>query len=366
VTRGLRKQRRRLSDSLTALAARSFPAARASDALAVRDCARDAIDAGGLRVLTRECMSLVSAGLRVRAGLARRELRTAPWREALAVLTLPLASALLVVWVFGFVPRYDHWPLGEGWALLLSGSVAAVVGAALMSRWLTAAGAVVLFVAAASPYIGWASPPALSHPSFFDGGAGAVDFGATSLVPALLLFAGALSLPRARLRSARLIAGRLALGLGPGIVALVVLLPAPTPEPTYGAYAVPGVGNTVVPGPTFEGPPYPFPYIWHADTLIQVLGVVLAIALVVTWREVRAKPANAVACGLVLASISYAVAWLVFRELVPFGLWVYDAWWTGVLTLLPLTLALLLVRRGGRQDWPTPPASPAARSPSRT
>jgi hypothetical protein len=241
-----------------------------------------------------------------------------------------------------------------------------VVGAAFASRWLTAAGALVLFVAAASPYVGLASPPALSHPSFFDGGAGAVDFGATSLVPALLLFAGALSLPRARLRPARLIAGRLALGLGPGIVALVVLLPAPTPEPTYGAYVVPGPGKTVVPGPTFEGPPYPFPYLWHADTLVQVLGVVLAIALVVTWREARTKPANAVAGGLVLASISYAVAWLVFRELLPFGLWVYDAWWTAVLTVLPLTLALLLVRRGGRQDWATPPASPAARSPSRT
>jgi hypothetical protein len=358
--------RRRLTDEGTALAARAFPPSRQSDARAVRDCAREAIDDGGLRHLPRECVSLVSAGLRVRTRVAGRELWTAPWRDALAVLTLPLAAALLVVWIFGFIPRYDHWPLGEGWALLLSGSIGAVVGAAFGSRGLTAAGALVLFVAAASPYIGLASPPALVHSSFFDGGAGAVDFDATSLVPTLLLFAGALSLPPAPSRSARLVAGRLVLGLGPGIVALIALLPAPQPEPTYGAYAVPGPDNTVVAGPTFEGPPYPFPAIWHADTLVHLLGVVLAIAVVVTWREARTKPANAVAAGLVLASISYAVAWVVFRELLPVGLWVYDAWWTAVLTLLPLVLALLLVRRGARQDWPTPPASPAARSPSRT
>jgi hypothetical protein len=358
----LRLTKRQLIDGLTDLAARSFPRARQSDARAVRDCAREAIDAGGLRVLPRECLSLVAAGLRVRARVAGRELWTAPWREALAVLTLPLAAALLVVWIFGFVPRYDHWPLGVGWGLLLGGSVGAAVGASFRSRWLTAAGALVLFGTAASPYIGLASPAALVHPSFFDGGAGAVDFGATSLVPALLLLAGALSLPRAPLRSGRRIAGRLVIALGPGIVALIALLPAPQPQPTYGMlYEGPGtVGRVTV------GPPYPFPAVNYADTLVQVLGVVLAIALVVTWREARSKPANAVAAGLVLASISYAVAWLVFRELLPFGLWVYDAWWTGVLTMLPLLVALLLVRRGGR-DWSTPRGDPAAQSrPSRT
>jgi hypothetical protein len=133
--------RRRLVDALTALASRSFPAARRGDARVVRDCARDAIDGGGLRVLLRECLALAGAGLRVRARVAAHDVWHGPWRAALSVLALPLAAALLCLWTFGFVPRYDHWPLGEGWIMLLGGSLAAVIGAAFRSRRLTALGA---------------------------------------------------------------------------------------------------------------------------------------------------------------------------------------------------------------------------------
>ena len=131
---------RRLTDALTGLAARTYPRSRRADAVAVRDCAREAIDASGARLLAREGSSLVFAGLRARGGVATRELVHAPWRAALSVLALPLATAILLVWTFGFVSRYDHWPLGEGWALLLGGSLLAVIGAALERRWLVVAG----------------------------------------------------------------------------------------------------------------------------------------------------------------------------------------------------------------------------------
>jgi hypothetical protein len=142
----------------------------------------------------RECLSLVREGLRVRIGLAATDVWHAPWRDALAVLALPLAAAILVVWTFGFIPCYDHWPLGEGWAMLLGGSLLAVVGAALRHRWLTALGATATLVAAAAPYLGYGTDVAIAHtPSFFRGWS--VDIGAASLLPTLLLVAGALSLP---------------------------------------------------------------------------------------------------------------------------------------------------------------------------
>jgi hypothetical protein len=354
--------RRRLTDALTGVAARSFPPSRRKDGWVVRDCAREAIDASGLRSLPRECVSLVGAGLRVRSGLATRDLRRAPWGEGLSALTLPLAAALLTVWVFGFVPRYDHWPLGEGWMLLLGGSLAAVVGAAVRSRWLTAVGALATFVAAASPHLGLGTTATLNTiPSFFDGGSAAVDFGAASLAPALLLAVGGLSLRRARPLSAWAVAGRLALGLTPATVALIVLLPAPEPRPTYGVISdAPGVVERVI-----VGPPYPMPWIWHAEALVNVLGIALAVALVVAWARARREPAAALASGLVLVSVAYPVAWLVSRNLA-FALWMFDARAIGALAVLPLLLALMLMRRGARRDWPRPLVARAARRLSRT
>ena len=127
---------------------------------------------------------------------------------------LPLAATLLCVWTFGFVPRYDRWPLGEGWAMLLGGSLVAVVGAALRSRWLTAAGAGAVLVAAAAPYRGFGTEVALNDtPSFFAGSG--VDIGAASLLPTLLLVGAALTLPRGRERSVRVVLDRVVLGLRP-------------------------------------------------------------------------------------------------------------------------------------------------------
>ena len=333
--------RRRLTDMLTAVAARSFPPSRRSDSRVVRDCAREAIDASGLRALPRECVALVGAGLRLRSGLAARDLWAAPWRSALAALTLPLSSALLFVWVFGFIDRYDHWPLGEGWAMLLGGSLAAVIGAALRSRWLTAAGAAACFVAAASPQFGYGREETLlGTPSFFEGGQ--VDFGYSSLVPTLLVIGGAFCLRRDVTTGRRTVAARLALGLLPAVV-LVALLPAPEPRPTFGMELLgPGIEPTVR-----EGPPYPWPWVEDADTLVLLLAVALENALVLTWARARTNPAAALASGLVLASVAYPLVWVAIRHL-PVPYWFYDARFIGLLAALPLLVALIVMRRGAR------------------
>ncbi len=130
-------------------------------------------------------------------------------------MALPLAATLLLVWTFGFISRYDHWPLGEGWALLLGGSLLAVIGAALARRWLTVAGAIAVFVAAASPYFGFGTDVAIADtPSFFQGWS--VDIGVASLLPTLLLVAAGLSLRRSPARPASAVHARLAAGLAPG------------------------------------------------------------------------------------------------------------------------------------------------------
>jgi hypothetical protein len=319
----------RLRDALTALAALSFPPSRRDDARAVRDCARDAVDGGGLRVLVRECLALAGAGLRVRARIAAHDVWRAPWRSALAVLALPLSAALLCVWTFGYVPRYDHWPLGEGWVLLLGGSLAAVVGAGFRSRWLTALGAAATFVAAASPHLGMGTEVALADtPSFFQGSG--VDLGAASLLPTLLLIAAALSLPRKPVRSARVVLDRLVLGLLPTAVALVHLLPRPAPErPLVVTYRAPGMEPTVS-----SGTPYPLPWLPESETLITALGIALLVAAVLSWRAARAHPEAALATALVLASVAHPVAWVMHG---------YRVW---PLILIPLGAALVLMLRG--------------------
>jgi hypothetical protein len=333
---------RRLTDMLTALAARAFPPSRRSDGRVVRDCARDAVDASGLRVLPRELVALAVAGVRVRGRLAARDLWRAPWRSALAALTLPLAAALLCVWVFGFIQRYDHWPLGEGWAMLLGGSLAAVLGAVVRNRWLTAAGAAASFVAAASPHFGFGREVSLSGtPSFFE--TVNVDFGYASLLPVLLVVAGAFCLRRDLSPPTRSLAARLALGLLPAVVALVAVLPGPSPKPTYGMeYLGPGVEPRLI-----VGPPYPYPWVVESGALENILGIALAVALVVTWARVRGNPVAALASGLVLASVAYPLAWVAIRHL-PVPYWFYDARFVGLLAGLTLLVALMLMRRGAR------------------
>jgi hypothetical protein len=345
---------RRAIDELTALAAACFPPARRADARVVRDCARDAIDAAGLRALPRELVSLVAAGMRVRLGLAASDLRHAPWREALAALTLPLSAAILVVWVFGFVPHYDHWPLGEGWAMLLGGSVAAVIGAALRSRWLTALGALAVLIAAAAPHFGAGTTSALADtPSFFDGGD--VDFALASLVPTALLLAGGLSLPRAPARRRSAVAKRLALGLLPAAGALLLLLAAPDPPTSYVYEALPPIdgSRTVRSVLVGEAPRYPMPWIEHAQTLANLLGIALVVALAVTWSRARTHPAAAIASGLVLASIAYPVVWVGMQR-VPLPYWNYNTWPAVAYAALPVIAALVVMRRGAAR--PTAPS----------
>ena len=337
------RTRRRVSEVLTGAASLTFPRARHADARAVRDCAREAVDDAGLRALPRECLSLAMAGLRTRPGEAALDFRRAPWRAALSVLTLPLASTILLVWIFGFIPRYDHWPLGEGWAMLLGGSLLALIGAALRYRWLTAVGATATLVAAAAPYVGYGTDVAIADtPSFFRGWS--LDIGAASLLPTLLLVAGGLSLPRRSERSARVVLARVSAGLVPAVIAVAHLWPGPSREPTriwvYGAPA----GS---PPKLVVGAPYEYPWIPASRPLITALGIALAVAVVFTWRRASAHPQRALASGLVLASVAYPLAWIGFPSMsVPY--WAYEAPYFWAAAALPLMLALTLVRRAGR------------------
>jgi hypothetical protein len=334
---------RRLNHTLTGLATLTFPNPRRNDAHVVRDCARDAVDATGLRALPRESLSLATAGMRTRIGLAATELWHAPWRDALAVLTLPLASTLLLVWTFGFISRYDHWPLGEGWALLLGGSLVAVIGAALQRGRLTAAGAFAVFVAAASPHVGFGTEVAIADtPSFFHGWS--VDIGVASLLPTLLLVAAGLSLPRER-QPLRAGPGRLAAGLAPAVIAAVYLFPGPSREPTI-------TWTHMSPGEPAElslGAAYPMPWLPESKPLLRILGLTLAVAVFLAWRTARTRPAWALACGLVLASVAYPLVWVLIRtEPVPTPYWAYNSGYPLLLAVIPLILALWQVRRAAR------------------
>lgn len=339
--------RRRLSETLTGLATLTFPRARRRDACAVRDCAREAVHTEGLRRLPRECLSLLAAGVRTRAGLAAREMWHAPWREALAVLTLPLAATLLLVWTFGFISRYDHWPPGEGWALLLGGSLMAVVGAALQRGRLAAAGAFVVFATAASPYLGLGTGTDFSGtPSFYHGWG--VDIGVASLLPTLLLVVAGLATPRGGigLRAAR---SRLVAGLAPAVIAAVYLFPGPSREPTYMEIVAPGPGRSVHVERIVQGPPYPMPWLPESKPLLRILGLALAVAVFLAWRTARTRPAWALACGLVLASVAYPLVWVVIRiEPVPTPYWAYNGAYPLLLAAVPLLLALWQVRRAAR------------------
>jgi hypothetical protein len=318
----------------------------------VRDCARDAIDAAGLRAMVRETASVAFAGLRVRWGVSVHDVRQAPWRPALGVLTLPLAAALLGVWTFGFVPRYDHWPLGEGWALLLSGSLLAVVGAALQWRWPIALGGAAVFVASGAPYVGRGTEVALADtPSFFY--AAGVDLGAASLLPSLLLIGAGLSLPRRAERSLRGALDRLVLGLLPAAVALVHLLPWHKPEPGFTLiFEGPGQEPTV----RVDDSPYPLLWLTESPTLLTAIGIALLLAVVLSWRAARMRPEAALATALVVLSVAYPVAWKLHGYAV----------WPSILVPLGAALALTLrAAHAARRSSSATPASSSAPEASR-
>jgi hypothetical protein len=340
--------RRRLTDALTSLAARTFPPSRRRDGRVVRDCARDAIEADGLRTLMRQALSVAGAGLRVRLRVDARDVRHAPWRPALAALPLPLAAALLCVWTFGFVPLYDHWPPGEGWVLLLGGSLAALIGAAFAARWVIVLGAGAVFVAAGAPYVGYGTERALADtPTFFY--AQGVDLGAASLIPALLLAGAALSLPAGRERSVRTVLDRLLLGLLPTAVALIHLLPRGEPERSIVlTYDDPARGGRLPEPDVSLSPQYPFPSLAESRPLIAALGIALLVAVVLAWRAARRRPEMALATALVLLSVAYPLAWRMHG----YAIWPH--------ILLPLGLALALTLRGARAGPRSSSATPAS------
>jgi hypothetical protein len=245
------------------------------------------------------------------------------------------------VWTFGFVPRYDRWPLGEGWALLLGGSLTAVVGAALRSRALTAGGAAATFIAAAAPHLGFGTETALSDtPSFFHGWN--VDFGAASLLPTLLLVAGGLSLPRGSRPSLPKRLTRLAAGVLPAAVATLFLLPHATPRPTV-MYLYTGPHADPI---MRVGPPYPLPWLPPSRALTVILAIALATAIVLAWGQVRTHPERTLATGLVLASIAYPVTWVATRTDALSGpYWLLNGPHPLFLSVLPALLALALMRR---------------------
>jgi cytochrome bd-type quinol oxidase subunit 2 len=343
--------RRRLTDAVTWLAAQTFPPSRRADGRVVRDCARDAIDAAGLRAMARETLSVAFAGLQVRYAVSPRDVRQAPWRPALAALTLPLAAAFLCVWTFGFVPRYDHWPLGEGWVMLLGGSLLAVVGAALEARWVIFVSALAVFAAAGAPYVGRGTEAALNDTASFFPASG-VDLGAASLLPALLLAGSALALPRGPERTARRVGDRLVLGLLPTGLALFHLLPRPTPERTMiFTHEAPPEGSRTLTDPTVSsGPPYPFPELQESAALLGVLGIALVVAAVLSWRAAARRPEAALATALVLVSVAYPVAW----KLHGWAVWPH--------IVVPLGAAIALTLRAAHAAQRSSSARPASSS----
>jgi hypothetical protein len=303
--------RRRVTDAVTSLAARAFPPSRGGEGRVVRDWARDAVDAAGLGVLARESLSLAFAGLRVRFGVCVRDLRQAPWRPALVALTLPVAAALPILWTFGFVPRYEHWPPGVGWVLLLNGALLSVIGAAFAVRWIIVLGAAAVFVGASAPYVGYGAELALSGTSTFFPAYG-VDIGPASLLPALLLAGAGLSLPRRRTRSLEAGLDRLVLGLVPTAAALIYVL---TQERSLFNLASPGLGGHTRPesGDAVMGlgPTYSVPELIEPGKLLGALGVALLVAMVFSWRAARTRPEAALATVLVLVSVVLPFAWRV-------------------------------------------------------
>jgi hypothetical protein len=118
------RSRRRVSEFLTGVASLTFPRARRADGRVVRDCAREAVDAAGLR----GCRASACRSPSPVCGAGRARPRSSsgtPWRAALSALTLPLAAAILVVWIFGFIPRYDTRTLVAALGIALAVAVVA-------------------------------------------------------------------------------------------------------------------------------------------------------------------------------------------------------------------------------------------------
>jgi hypothetical protein len=130
-------------------------------------------------------------------------------------------------------------------------------------------------MSARTPYLGVGTEEALSGtPSFFRGWN--IDFGASSLLPTLLLIAGALSLSGSPRPHAPKVVARVAAGLAPAVIAAPTRLADSKPTPTISyLYRYPD------PQPIVQlGPPYPLPSLPPSSELTLILGAALALVSV--------------------------------------------------------------------------------------
>jgi hypothetical protein len=116
------------------------PEVRERDGRVILDLARDLSSKGGCSMM-REAAGMLRGGLRARAKALRLDLTTAPWRDAMGRLTMPLAIALLCLMV-GYVTTMlqpDYLSIDAGWlpvwaGLGLLGALAVVAGAVFGRR----------------------------------------------------------------------------------------------------------------------------------------------------------------------------------------------------------------------------------------
>jgi len=154
------------------------------------------------------------------------------------------------------------------------------------------------------------------------------------------------------------VADRLVLGLLPTGLALVHLLPRPTPGPTmiFTHEAPPEQGRTLTDPTVSLGPPYPFPELQESGTLLSALGIALVVAVVLSWRAAPTRPEAALATALVLVSVAYPLAWVLHGHAV----------WPTILIPLGAALALTLRAAYAAQRSSSPmPGSRSERAASR-
>ena len=226
------RARRRLNHTITGIATITFPKARRSDALVVRDCAREAVDATNMRALPRESLSLVMAGMRTRIGLAATEFRHAPWRDALAVLAPPAGghapAGLDLRLHLALRPLAARGGLGPAAGRLAGGGGRRRARASVGSR---------------RPALSSSSPPR-PRPTSASGPertsparrasttAGASTSGWHRCSQRCCSWPPGSACARSPAPAASAIFARLAAGLAPALVAAVYLFPGPSREPT--------------------------------------------------------------------------------------------------------------------------------------
>jgi len=179
-----------MSDRLLRLALRSYPRERRErDGAVLLDCAAELASAGGSSRI-REAAGLVAGGVAARAGTARADLASAPWRRTLEALAVPLAAATLAVWAAGAKPVLAvPGPAGRWWSAILVAAAVALIGTLARRRGLALAGWAGTLACFGHSLV---MNQAAAQPARFPGSLGSfgLDVGATFL-PLMLLGAAA-------------------------------------------------------------------------------------------------------------------------------------------------------------------------------